>query len=53
MTDVVDTGDLCALCDVPHPDDSPAECRLAAERARLGAELDDLLTELPAGAEAP
>jgi hypothetical protein len=36
---------LCCLCGTPHEDDSPGECRAAAERRRLGAELDRMLTD--------
>lgn len=42
----IDLEGLCQLCDPPHEDTSPGECRLAAERRRLGAELDDVLTAL-------
>ena len=45
-----DLSGLCQVCDVPHENTSPGECRLAAERRRLGAELDDVITNLPTGA---
>jgi hypothetical protein len=55
LTDEQHLEGLCQLCATPHENSSPGECRAAAERARLNAELDDLLTEMftEAGAAEP
>ena len=36
----------CPVCDEPHEDTSPGECRLALKHERDAAEFDSLLTEL-------